>query len=102
MKGSYYWIPQAVRNEVSKRSGGICHYCKEKAAIAKISKRGVLQFLSSEGRIFHIDHVIPLAHGGVSEIDNLVLACQECNLSRRKKKILNDPVVQQLLHAING
>lgn len=28
---------------------------------------------------FQIDHIIPLKHGGLDDLDNLCLACLECN-----------------------
>lgn len=31
----------------------------------------------------HIDHVVPLAKGGMHSWDNIVLACKTCNLSKR-------------------
>lgn len=34
----------------------------------------------------HIDHVMPLAHGGAHSADNLVMACGRCN--RRKRAML--------------
>jgi hypothetical protein len=34
------------------------------------------------GGVLHCDHVVPLVNGGQSEIDNLVAACADCNLSK--------------------
>lgn len=30
----------------------------------------------------HVDHAIPLTHGGSSDVDNLVTACRECNCGK--------------------
>lgn len=30
----------------------------------------------------HVDHVIPLAKGGLDEEANLTVACQDCNLGK--------------------
>lgn len=56
-------IPRSLRDAVFARDDGRCRYC------------------GSQGP-FHIDHVIPWASGGPTEIDNLVLACVPCNLSK--------------------
>lgn len=34
---------------------------------------------------YHVDHVIPLAAGGTNNLDNLVIACSECNLTASTK-----------------
>lgn len=52
-----------------KISTGICYYCGE-------------NFLPSD---LTMDHKIPLTRGGLSEKDNLVPACKECN---NKKKYM--------------
>jgi 5-methylcytosine-specific restriction endonuclease McrA len=48
---------------------GLCHLCKQTVS------------LGDEGspRYATIDHVIPLSRGGKDHIDNLALACRECN-----------------------
>jgi 5-methylcytosine-specific restriction enzyme A len=48
---------------------GKCHYCGKKTPPSELT----------------MDHVIPLARGGLSEKINLVQACKECN---NKKKYL--------------
>ena len=34
---------------------------------------------------FHVDHVMPLARGGLHEIENLAISCPPCNLSKQAK-----------------
>lgn len=51
---------------------GICHYCEKK-------------FKSQD---LTMDHLVPLARGGLSSKNNLVPACKECNA----KKKLHTPV----------
>ena len=53
----------------SKIAQGVCYYC------GKVYKPAELT----------MDHKIPLARGGVSEKNNLVPACKECN---NKKKYM--------------
>lgn len=91
------YIPQPIRNTVSKRDRGICHHCGLTAASAKVNKRGVLQFFDAEGRVFHIDHLTPISAGGEHTADNLVLSCAPCNLSKRRAVAANDPEVRAIL-----
>ena len=58
-------IPEAMRAEVRRRAAGRCEYC------------GVLD----PGGFFphHVDHVIAEQHGGDTRLDNLALACPDCN-----------------------
>ena len=51
-------------------SGGRCHWCEE----------------SIEGTP-HADHVVPLARGGAGSIDNVVVSCAPCNLSKGAKLV---------------
>lgn len=54
-------------NNLVLNSNNICYYCKK-----NIDK-------------MHIDHYIPLALNGRHHIDNLVVSCSTCNLSKGKK-----------------
>lgn len=49
-----------------KRDGLICGICKK----------------SMEGSIFHIDHIIPVALGGVDTMENVQLTHPKCNMSQ--------------------
>lgn len=44
----------------------------------------------------HIDHILPLRHGGVSTEDNLAYACFECNLGKGANIGAFDPHSGQL------
>ena len=59
-----------------KLSVGICHYCGENFA----------------PQLLTMDHLVPLARGGESTKNNLVVACKECNA----KKKLQTPVDELL------
>ncbi len=48
---------------------GVCHYCNQK-------------FLSKD---LTMDHLVPLARGGMSTKGNLVTACQPCNENKKLK-----------------
>jgi hypothetical protein len=59
------YIPEAVRRQVTKRSGNRCEYCRRPEADSFIK--------------FQVDHIISLKHGGRNDIQNLALACPLCN-----------------------
>lgn len=50
-----------------KIAGGICYYCGEKFPPQDLT----------------MDHKIPLARGGLSEKENLVPACKDCNNNKK-------------------
>lgn len=56
--------------DVVKRDGTSCSYC------------GIELSISSKET--HMDHFIPLYSGGLNCLDNMVLACSKCNLSKSK------------------
>jgi 5-methylcytosine-specific restriction endonuclease McrA len=37
--------------------------------------------------IYHIDHVVPISRGGSNSIENIVLSCPQCNLSKGAKTL---------------
>lgn len=53
-----------ITSEVFVRDSFTCVYCGDRLAP------------------LHCDHVIPLSRGGASQPDNLVTACQDCNLDK--------------------
>lgn len=64
-------ISKGLRFEVFKRDRFTCVYCGA----------------TPPGVLLHIDHVIPVAGGGDNTIDNLVTACQPCNLGKSDKPL---------------
>ena len=49
----------------------------------------------------HVEHIIPKTHGGSDDIDNLALACIDCNLHKGTNLTGIDPetsAVTQLFH----
>lgn len=57
-------ILKSVREEVMRRDGLVCGYCKATCGP------------------FHLDHIIPVSRGGKSVADNLIVACAPCNLAK--------------------
>lgn len=59
-------ISKRLRFEILKRDEFTCQYCGACAP----------------GVWLHVDHVVPLSAGGGNHDDNLVSACDECNLGK--------------------
>lgn len=59
-------ISKRTRFEIFKRDQFTCQYCGDHPP--KV--------------ILHIDHIVAVANGGASSIDNLVTACDGCNLGK--------------------
>ena len=71
------YISAALRQQVVQRAAGRCEYCR----------------LSQQGQeaTFHIDHVMPVARGGKTHLDNLALACVSCSLRKAARLDAIDP-----------
>jgi hypothetical protein len=59
-------IPKRMRFEVLRRDGHTCLYCGSAAPDVKLT----------------VDHVVPVALGGVTDPSNLVAACFDCNAGK--------------------
>jgi hypothetical protein len=70
-------IPVLLQRLVFRRANNRCEYCR-------ISQEG------QEAR-FHIDHVVPVMHGGPTVEDNLALACVSCSLRKAARQSAYDP-----------
>ena len=60
-------IGSQTRTQVRERAHNACEYCH-------------LHQDDSPLAALHVEHVIPKAHGETDELDNLALACIDCNL----------------------
>ena len=58
-----------LRATVRDRAGQRCEYCRRSQADSPLIA-------------FHVEHIIPRKHGGSDELDNLALACPDCNLHK--------------------
>jgi hypothetical protein len=59
--GGKMGISKSLRQQVLRKCLGCCAYCGDKP------------------RVFHVDHIKPVAHGGLDEYDNLYPSCPSCN-----------------------
>jgi 5-methylcytosine-specific restriction endonuclease McrA len=76
--------------QIAERDGGgyCCHYCGAPLIppgvnpnIAQNDEKR--RALYGEKRIGTVDHVIPQSKGGGDDLSNFVLACRECNSTRK-------------------
>lgn len=61
LKQTQWW-----KNKISQ---GICHYCEQKFSPGQLT----------------MDHIVPLARGGMSNKGNIVAACKKCNENKKLK-----------------
>jgi 5-methylcytosine-specific restriction endonuclease McrA len=62
-------IPLKLRLKVLDRDNYSCKYCGRSPALCA-------------GIVLHVDHRIPYARGGKTELTNLQTLCGECNLGK--------------------
>jgi hypothetical protein len=65
-------ISAKTRFSILKRDGFKCLYCGKSQA---------------EGAVLHVDHKVSKKDGGSDQPDNLVTACQDCNLGKGKDSV---------------
>ncbi len=78
----------ALRAQVRERAGNRCEYCQ-------------LRQEDSPLAALHIEHIVPRIHGGSDDLDNLALACIDCNLHKGPNLTGIDPetrLVTELFH----
>jgi 5-methylcytosine-specific restriction endonuclease McrA len=73
----------ATRRTVRERAGNRCEYC------------GLHQDQSPLA-VLHVEHIVPKKHGGSDELDNLALACIDCNLHKGTNVAGYDPETSAL------
>jgi hypothetical protein len=80
-------ISSSVRMAVRERASGRCEYC-----------------LMPEAGAFFVhepDHVIATQHGGESNLENLALACFQCNRHKGPNIASVDPETKQIVRLFN-
>jgi len=81
----------STRQLVRERAGLRCEYCRMP------ERHSALRF--------HIEHILPRQHGGTDAVENLALACPECNLRKGPNLTGIDPdtgVVTRLFRPRTG
>lgn len=80
-------LPERIRREVAERAARRCEYCRRPDGMG---------FYAS-----HVDHIIPLLHGGSSSLDNLAWACFQCNVLKGANVASYDPKTNLLTPLYN-
>lgn len=80
-------VPNRIKQRVRQRARLLCEYCHTSEQWQYVP--------------FTVDHVIPLAEGGQTTLDNLALACFHCN--RRKSDLVTavDPQTNEVVPLFN-
>lgn len=68
-------ISKGKRFDVFKRDGFACQYCG--AHPPKV--------------LLHLDHILAVANGGTNDFDNLITACEPCNLGKGARPLTSVP-----------
>ena len=70
-------VPADARRQVIRRAEDRCEYC------------GLSQ--AGQEALFHVDHIVPVAAGGMATLNNLALACVSCSLRKGARQQATDP-----------
>lgn len=82
LKRSY--VPKWVKNAVYFRDRGRCCNCnKDLTSLVNIVNKG------------HYDHIIPLDLGGLNDVTNFQLLCEQCNQEKGKSEIYTSDIYEK-------
>jgi hypothetical protein len=68
-------VSKKLRFDVFKRDQFVCQYCGSHPPAA----------------VLHVDHIHPVAEGGDNSVDNLITACESCNLGKGARLLSSAP-----------
>lgn len=66
-----------------KRAGNRCEYCQVRQEDSPLAA-------------LHVEHIVPKTHGGTDDLENLALACIDCNLHKGPNLTGIDPETSQV------
>ncbi len=69
-------IPLSVRVKVLSKDNFRCIFCGKSPA-------------TDIGTKLHIDHIVPFSSGGTNTLENLQTLCEECNLGKSNRVVIN-------------
>lgn len=70
-----------IRAEVYALTGGHCYYCDAGLILSSVPD-DLAANIPFGPPVMHIDHLVPVSHGGPDHISNFVPACPSCNTSK--------------------
>ncbi len=76
-------MQETIKTLVRERAEHCCEYCQ-------------LPQEDSPLAVLQIEHIIPRKHGGTDDVDNLALACIDCNLHKGPNLTGIDPDTNQV------
>jgi hypothetical protein len=80
-------VPLRLRRRIVERAGGRCEYCLLPDAWVAVPH--------------HVEHILPLRHGGATTEDNLAYACFDYNVGKGANIAALDPLTGQLTRLYN-
>lgn len=81
-------MDQSTRKTVRDRAEDRCEYCRLRQKHAPLWHH-------------QLEHIIPIKHGGASDLDNLAWTCVRCNLSKSSNLSGIDAVSRQVVELFN-
>lgn len=85
--------PQDLRRLVIHAFGSVCQYCNQAG----------MNGFGPDGRVWHVDRIVPGSRGGAYEPSNVTLACATCNLRKSTREAVTTPrCLSQIEGAIRG
>lgn len=73
-----------LREQVRQRASNRCEYCR-------------LRPEQDRFHPFHVEHIIARKHGGTDDLNNLALACHQCNLHKGTNLSGLDPDTNEMV-----
>lgn len=80
-------ITDKQRQQIIERAGSCCEYCRIRP--------------TDTTPPFHIDHIVPIKHGGTNDLDNLCFSCFQCNAYKGSNMAAADPVTGEATFLFN-
>jgi hypothetical protein len=62
-------VNEATKEQVRRRAENRCEYCRLHQRDSPLAR-------------LHVEHIVPRSHGGPDDLQNLALACIDCNLHK--------------------
>jgi hypothetical protein len=75
-------IARRLHKAVVERANSRCEYCQ----LSQVGQEAT----------FHVDHIQPIADGGLTQEENLAWACVSCSLKKGSRQVLMDSVTAEL------